>query len=97
MDGAVQLNTSLTSVLDRDRWSAPYPVHFSLTKEIRYPLHSGLGGLRGHSGQVWRKNILVPLGFETRTAKSVWDQYDYSIPAHENIVKSSNEDETSLV
>ena len=41
--------------------------------------------------------ILLPQGFETRTTKSVWGQYDYSIPAHENIVKSSTEDEKSLV
>jgi hypothetical protein len=88
----VQLNTSSTSVQDKDGWSTPQPGQYSLKKETRYSLHSGLDGPQGRSGQVSRWS-LRPTGVRNPTAKSVGGRQDNSFPAPEDIVNLSNEDE----
>jgi hypothetical protein len=79
-------------VQDRDDWQTPHSGHFTVKKDIQYPLQSGLGGPQGRSGRMWRKKeILLPPGFETRTAKSIGFAMN-SIPAPESKVNLSNED-----
>ena len=61
----------------------------------RYGTHCTAGwvGLRDILNRCREKKVLLSRGFEPRTAKSVGGRYDYSVPAPENIVKSSHKDE----
>jgi hypothetical protein len=60
---------SLTSALDRDRWSTPRLSRFIPWKHIRYSLYKRLGGSQGLSGRV--RKISTPPGFDTRTVQPV--------------------------
>jgi len=50
-------------------WSVPRAGRLIPGKETWCPLHRGLGGLQGWSGQVWE--ILSPPGFGPRTIQPV--------------------------
>jgi hypothetical protein len=72
---------SLTSALDRGRWSKPRPGRFTPGKESPYQLYGRLGGPQGRPGRVWK--ISPPPGFDPRTARPVASRYnDCALPAH---------------
>ena len=47
----VQLRTFLTWTVNRDEWSTSRPGHFTLGKELQYPLNERLGGSQSLSGR----------------------------------------------
>jgi hypothetical protein len=69
---------SLTSVIDRGRWSTPRPGHFTSGTD---PVSRRLGGPQGWSGQV--PKTLPPPGFDPRTVQPTVNHYnDNTILAH---------------
>ena len=61
-------NPSLTSATDKCRWSTPHYGRFITVREIRYPLHSRLGGPQGWFG--WMRKNLTPTGIRSSDCPS---------------------------
>ena len=58
------------------------PRPLCLRERAQYPLYRRLYGLRGRSGQVWKREALPHRGFELRTVEPIAFRYtDYIIPA----------------
>jgi len=63
----------MTTALERGEESASRPGRSLLPEKTRYPLHRGLIGPQGRSGQVRR--ISPPPGFDHRTVQPVASHY----------------------
>jgi hypothetical protein len=74
----------LTSALDGGKWSKSRPGCFTRWKRSRYPVLRRLCEPDGRSGQMWRReNLLPPPGFEPLIFQPIESfNYDYAIPSH---------------
>ena len=82
------LCSCLSSVLEGLWYSTPRLRRFIPGKEPRYPWYTTLGGPKGPSGLVWRReNLLVPPEFKPRNFQSAASPcIDYAVLARSSII-----------